>query len=278
MNEWLQEGNTLPESVGMELLRLHSDLNDMIISACGVHVHCVMAPLPPKTEWVRWCERWRRCETAIKKGKKALADASAHLSSAPLTADLSGLRLWCDSMAVFGTLAKDNLLERLLEKMNAEASEAARLTPHWKDTINDQAFNIGSAAVLLVGSSNMAKLPRHVTELHKTLTVVSACGFKLGLPPVNECESTRFSVDVAQKAIDFGQKTVNVAACVKLIGDLKRSETVSEAVATNAKTKLEKYGHRLPATLVTALEEVKRGKIPSVISADPQPRKRGRPL
>mmetsp|Transcript_60957 Transcript_60957/g.199580 ORF Transcript_60957/g.199580 Transcript_60957/m.199580 type:complete len:335 (-) Transcript_60957:139-1143(-) len=141
----------------------------------------------------------------------------------PLFHKVGHLQVWLRGVQKYHECLQTDVLSKFVKVVTKHNTVVDEACPRWGTCITDDTVNV-EVASLSFSSEKVASLPSLVDKLWASLSELSWVGCSLGLgTPVDQYIATRSVVGVAMNSLEFGKRTVTVAAAFKLATDATAS-------------------------------------------------------
>lgn len=176
---------------------------------------------------------------------KAIESSPPALREAALRQTMPFLRQWVAVANVYSELMVDCVLETAAQSVAEATTAVDARCPRWGEVISDHGIRDDAAQMQLVMNSNIASLPGHIRTLHGHMKNMCLVGTILNVS-LDELAITKEIVRSGRNSLDFGKKTVNVAAGVRTLFQKEANAATVQQVL--------RLRHSLPQALIVRLE------------------------
>ena len=253
---------TLPVTAVMALLKAESAITDVVHALIGVHSSFVRkeSATPASTEVI--AKNISTLRELLLSAQRVVQVGSSSYSEAPLVCTAAAMKQWLAVGVVYADCVQAQVLSETAARVRKASSSVEAVCPRWGEVVSDTVFDLLAATVMFCMDPSISTLPALCRNLSVAMTSLSRVGIELKLPQlVKEYASTRDIVRSACNSLEFGKKTVNVGAAIKVL-------TAKPFNAASAAAIL-KLKETLPGSLVTHLEgALNQSKVGPLASAD----------
>lgn len=216
MRPWTSPACDLSVKVVLEVLRAEAVFNTIIYMLAVVHFNCAGADLA--TDVSVQAGDVATLQRALDEADRFLAAGSETFIEAPLKITPAFLRQWLLSAGEFATQVRADILKRSSERLRDLALRVDSLCPRWGESITDDAVMDDRARVQILLNPSISELLSAVRNLAAGMASLVSIGEKLNLPCHDRAfVSTKEICRSAENSLDWGRRTVNVSAGMKLL-------------------------------------------------------------
>lgn len=161
---------------------------------------------------------------------------------------------WCENAASVARSMQDGSLDEASDMIMTAAQAVDGVCPRWGDYINDQVIQADMAKLQLIDNKAISTtLPTALKTLNEQMSQAQRLTTVLHLPAADSCKRTHEAFRVGQNSTEFGRRTVQVAAGLKVfLMDPEKAKDVLDKVLALEKS--------LPAALLRGVQAMKAGK------------------
>ena len=142
---------------------------------------------------------------------------------------LSGF-LWAGIKA-FHEGSRAQLVKMVMDRLVIATKNVDSPCPRWGDIVNDTEFSESSCKVQLVDNTALVGLPGLVRTLHQEVISATAVVGTVELPERMKNRLCSEACKGAMSSIEFGKKTVNVIAAVRLVLEFNKVTPTPDGIS-----------------------------------------------